>query len=256
MKKHLFLGALLLWCASIAFAQKKFTYLGFEFGPNYGLYKYTDTGGFLYTKNQYSAYFGVRLEQEITRNFSISVGVLQHNYGTNFRFKNDESFSTYTAMKNLQIPLRFSYTIPIKFGVPEVRFTPFIGAQYVMNKNFGKIDTIRERITPNFSNRYTALVKGTTQHYMLLEAGAGLDFMFQKGLTMSINGFYNHGLKEAANLDIVYRVNPADPNESQNAKVTTNGSYFGFSLGLRYPVSRFWQKLNPVKAKKTSETPK
>jgi hypothetical protein len=255
MKKHLFLG-MLLWCASLAVAQKKFTYLGFELGPNYGIYKYSDTGGFLYTKNQYSGYYAIRLEQEITRNFSISVGVLQHNYSTNFRFKTDESFASYVAMKNLQIPVRFSYTIPIKFGVPEVRFTPFIGGQYVMNKNFGKISMVTERITPNFSNYFTADIKGSTENYMLLEAGTGLDFMFQKGLTMSINGFYNHGLKEASNIDIVYRVNPADPSESQKAKVTTTGSYFGFSLGLRYPVSRFWQKLNPVKAQKTSETPK
>ncbi len=251
MKKRFFLGMLLCWCTFAAFAQKKFTYFGIETGPNLGIFKYSDTGGFLYNKTQFRTfYFAVRLEQEITRNISLSVGLLRHDYSTDFRFKNDESYTSYVAMRNFHIPVRLSYTIPLKFGVPEVRFTPFIGAQYVINSNFGTLQTVKERITPNFSNYYTADIKGTTKSYTLLEAGASLDFMFQKGLTMSIAGFYNHGIKEASNIDITYHVNPADIKEFQKAIVTTNGSYYGFSLGLRYPVSRFWQKLNPVKAKK------
>jgi hypothetical protein len=248
--KSLFV-VLLLCCVTLARGQKRFTYIGVEAGPNYGIFKFTDTGGFLYTKTQYDKpYIALRLEQELTRAFSISVGVLKHNYSTNFRFTNDESYSSYIAMQNLHIPVRLSYTIPIKFGVPEVRFTPFIGAHYVKNRAFGRLDTIKERLTPNFSNYFTGKINGLSSSYTLLETGAGIDFMFQKGLTMSVNGFYAHGLKAAAKVDLTYHVNPLDPKESQTATVTTSGSYFGFSIGFRYPISRFWQRLNPVKADK------
>lgn len=261
MKTQSLFVALLLCCVTFAVGQKKFTYFGIETGPNFGIFKFTDTGGFIYTKTQFDKpYIALRLEQEITSGLSISVGVLKHDYTTNFQFTNDESYSTYVAMQNLHIPVRLSYTIPIKFGVPEVRLTPFIGAQYVKNSAFGKSDTIKERLTPNFSNYFVGKINGSSSNYTLLEGGMGVDFMFQKGLTMSVNGFYAHGLKTAAQIDLTYHVNPMDAKESQTAVITTSGSYFGFSLGLRYPISRFWQRLNPVKAgkakEKTKEIPK
>ncbi len=250
MKKNVFTLVSLFCFTGILWGQKKFTYLGFELGPKYEIFHVTDQGGQVYTSPYFNqAYYGVFLEQELPRNFSLSVGAYKTEYGTNYRFKSDEGYTPATVMRNSHFNLKMAYTYPLKFGVPEIRITPYIGGHYVLNQNFGNDQKIRRSIAPNLSNYYTAQINTLSQNYMMLESGVGLDFMFLRGLTMSLKGYYVHGFKDITTINIDYHINPLDPVESTNAKVTSAGSFYGFSVGLKYPVSRFWQKLNQVKPK-------
>lgn len=217
---------------------RNFTYLGAEIGPKSELYTLKDNGTELYKRQNFaSGLSGIYLEQELNRHFSASMGIYFSRYGTDFGFRRDDGRYDFPSMRTYMFPLRLQATIPIFYGIPEIRIKPVAGVAGVVNSSFSR-DSVYGKIAPILSDQYSAILRyDFRQFYVLAETGLHLEMLFAKGIIASLGARYMKGFSTVAQSSINYRID----RKSYSGTLRSTGDLFNFSLSIKYPVSRFWQ---------------
>lgn len=227
----------------IAIGQNK-TYLGLEFGPKFDVYQAIDNGDGLYTKPfLYSPIYGVSLEQELNKTFSVETGFFVNDYGESFRVEGDFGYGTSNAIQAFQIPIRVKAKLAL---IPDrLHLIGTAGYTFAINNDYessGAGGSFTTSVNPDFNDStridYVSDYQ-LAQTYGLIEAGAALDFTLNNGLRLFLAGNYMTGLTRVVEIDVTYRIND---NPSQSATVYSNGGYFSFVFGLKYPISSLWKK--------------
>jgi hypothetical protein len=214
---------------------KKFTYFGVTLGLKSELFRVADSGNELYNKHNFqNGIMGIFFEQELNRWLSINSGFYFTNYGTDFRFKRDDGFNIFNTMKTSIMPLRFSFNLPISYGVPEIRLVPSIGTNFVLNNTNTAFET-RGSIAPDLSDTYSGTIYyNLKKFYFLAEGGLNFDILFAKGLIVSVGGRYYQGITDVAKVDLEYRIG----REINRGTLTSRGSFYSFQFGVKYPIRK------------------
>jgi hypothetical protein len=235
---YCFLGIVLLADAQPR-RKRVFTYAGVEVGAKFEQYGVLDKGNSVYTKLFFNRPFlGIKLEQELSQITMLGIGFYQTTYTTNFRFKGDQSYNAYDVLKTTHIPIRLLWKIPLSYGIPDVRLTPSLGINAVINRSYGKNESVRGRILPNFANFFTGTINKSIQKtYPLLEAGASVDIVFLDGWMLCLGANYYKGISRLVDVNIRYVIE----NKPNTAQVFSDGDFFSINLSAKYPISRFWK---------------
>ena len=216
---------------------RRFTYFGAEIGTKSELYQVTDNGNELNSRRSFSrGLSGIVLEQELNRYFSVGTGIYFSRYGIDFGFRRDAGRFDFPAMKTTMLPLRIQATIPIYYGIPELRIKPEAGLVAVLNHSFFR-DSIYGKIAPVLSDQYTGTMRyDFKQFYWLGEVGLNLEMLFAKGLIASLNARYQKGLTTVAQTSVNYRID----RKNYSGTLSSSGDFFNIGLSVRYPISRWW----------------
>jgi hypothetical protein len=219
--------------------KRVFTYAGIEAGAKFEQYGVLDKGDNVYAKPFFNTSFlGVKLEQEITQITMVGIGFYQTTYTTNFRFRGDQSYNAYDVLKTTHVPIRLLWKIPLSYGIPDIRLTPSLGIDVVLNRSFGQDDNVRGRILPNFANYYSGTInRSISKTYPLLEVGTSVDVVFIDGWMLCLGANYYKGISRLVEVDLKYVIE----NKPNEAQVFSDGDFFSLNLSLKYPISRFWK---------------
>jgi hypothetical protein len=218
---------------------KKFTYIGLNLGLKNELYQVIDAGNELYSKTNFRHNItGIFVEQELNRHILLGTGIYFTKHGIDFRFRRDNGFNVFPSMKTTLIPLRLGFTIPLFYGIPEVRLVPQVGFNAVLNRT-NDIVPIYGKIAPDLADTYEGnLNYDFSRWYFLAEGGLNFDILFAKGLIVSFGGKYFQGFTQVARLDVEYRI----ARVIDNGTLTSKGSFLGLYTGIKYPIHKFNKK--------------
>lgn len=239
---HLAFFVFLLHLPSLLLGQykyKKFTYIGINLGIKNELYKVIDSGNELYSKASFQhSISGIFIEQELNRWFTLGSGVYFSNYGVDFRFQSDNGFNIFKPMKTTLLPIKLGINLPIYYGIPEIRLSPQLGVNAVLNRSNNEYNVIG-KIAPDLSNAYEGKVSyNLSKWYFLAEGGLNLDILFAKGLIFTFGTRYCQGFTDVAKVDIGYRIDRA----FNVGELTSKGSFYTLHSGIKYPIHKFSKK--------------
>ncbi len=214
------------------------TYFGFEVGPKFEVYQYSDKGGYIYTKPFFSVLvYGFTIGQEINQTFLFETGLYFVDYSESYRVKKDVPYSITNALFVFQIPFRLKARLNLVKD--KLNLATTVGYSLNINSSYGTWgygrgtfidpqDTIVVFDSSDYKLRKT---------YPLLELGLALEYQFKNKLTIYLGGNFFIGLKRVINIDVSYKVNNGP---DQTATVFSNGSYYNFIFGVKYPISNLW----------------
>lgn len=215
----------------------RFTYFGVEIGAKNEIFQLNDNGNELYQKRNFQhGLSGLFIEQELNRWFNLGTGIYFTQYSSDFRFRRDDGFYSLPTMRTIMTPLRLQMTIPIYYGIPEIRIKPGIGVMTVFNKSQSR-DSLFGKIAPVLSDQYTGTIRYDFQkYYFLAEAGLQLELLFAKGIVAALSAQYHRGFNTIAETKIQYRIDK----KTFNGVLSSSGDFFNISLSVKYPISRWW----------------
>ena len=242
---------LLILSGNALYGQNKL-YLGFDFGIKEIIYQEVDSAGGIETPNIMNIIGGVNLAYEFNERFRIESGLYYHPYDEGFKVKGDFSYGISSSINAVEIPLR----LKSKFTLIKNKLFILgsIGYAYVKNLDYDPMFAGYiargygggSSSSGSYSNRYsyqsyTSFVK----HFSLIHAGLSLELNVFKGGMICFSTGYNTGFKKVIQMNVEYQINNQP---FQKAVVFTNGDYFNFMFGIKYPISNIWQSgLNKAK---------
>lgn len=209
---------------------RRFSYFGAEIGLKSEIYRVRDNGTELSRRQSFSrGLSGVVLEQELNRYLSAGTGLYFSKYGTDFGFRRDEGRVDFPSMQTVMIPLRLQATLPIYYGIPELRIKPGVGLTGVVNRSYFR-DSIYGKIAPVLSDQYSGTMRyDIRDFYWLAEAGLHLELLFAKGIVASLSTRYQKGFTKVAETTVNYRIDK----KSYSGTLSSSGDFFNFSLSIR-----------------------
>ena len=239
MNKHAIPAILLFW--SFSLNGQLTTYLTFEAGPQWGLIKVIDPGGYFESSNVNSSIAGITIGQEVTRNLSLVAGVYYQPYKGGINMIDDRPWTQRLAtFSSLLITLRAEYRV--QFTEFPVSLTPRIG--YVFNRiSFPDIPYQRAGILmapdgSTFSYNQTQQFTEPSRHF--LELGAALGLRFAGLWQASLNLSYLNGFNQVD--DPTFLLSYQDPpGNATEAEYRTKGNQVFTTLSFHIPVSNIWQ---------------
>ena len=237
----LIIKALFILLPFVAIGQNK-TYLGFEIGPKFEIYQYADNGNGLYTKPfLFSPVYGLTLEREINNTISAEMGFFINDYGESYRIKGDFGYSMSNAIMAYQIPLRLKARLNL---IKErLNIVTTIGYTFAINNDYGSSGsgsgfTSFSGLQYNDSTRTQDIsTYSLKKTYGLIETGIALDYRFKNSLTFYLAANYLTGFKRIIEIDVKYWINDWP---EQSGTVFSNGDYFSFVFGIKYPINNLW----------------
>lgn len=220
------------------------TSIGLEFGPKFEMYKSIDYGGYVFTFPFLSMpVIGICVEQEFNISeqndykMAFETGLRLVDYYESYRIKTIRQYSMSNAIFVYQIPIKLKIKIPL----PEnnISLNPAFGLSLNYNSDNtssggggvyfeDEVDKIIATDTSNYSLKKT---------YLLFEFGLSLNFKLKNDLELYCSGSYYLGSSRVIDIDVFYTVNSS---YMYKADVFSNGDYFSFVFGLKYPISNIW----------------
>lgn len=229
--------ALILFFSVISWAPaQKSTYFGLEFGPKYEVYQYSGSGEVIYTKPSLDLpVYGFNFSQELNKSILLETGLLFVDYSESYRFRQDYPYFASNAVYSLQIPLRIRSRIQLIKD--KLSLTSTVGISANINTSYGSWGYLRMGDIQNPTFLVDTANYSLQKSYPLLEGGIGLSYTFKKGMILNLNSQYFYGLQRVVDIDVYYAI---DGSPTRYVNVFSNGDYFSFTLGLKYPISNFW----------------
>lgn len=223
------------------------TTIGADFGVIFPKFELYDLGGKLKNGNLPSEIYGFNISQGIYKNLSLEAG---YNYftiygGPNFKFSYGSGGGN--ILDVYQFPLSLKYNFPI------------VKNKITGDVNFGIINCINASYNSYGQGSMTYISAGDTgkakyfervdfhRYFPMIEAGLGFNFRLFEDLYFSLNTSYQKGFLKVIEEEIYYQYNSQPV---QLAWQISRGNNFQVLLGLKYPVSNVWQKVEERKASK------
>ena len=176
--------------------------------------------------------------------YFIETGIYFNDYGESYKIKGQRPpTSSSNALYLIQIPFRLK--TKLNLIQDKLSLTSTLGYSLTVNTEPGSSGSgHRFQITDgemyNDSTRSAHINWYTNERFIhLFEAGLSLDYAFKNGLTFYISANLFSGFKKIVEMDVEYWINDGP---MQSGTVFSKGAYFSTLLGIRYPISKFWQK--------------
>lgn len=158
------------------------------------------------------------------------LGHVSINFGTTI----DHFIFSYTLQKEGKMDKGFLFNSKIKFNYSA-------GGGFSFNRSKEYYNSVYPNSSDGGSNQYTYMAYDAV-HYrdgfgLFLRGTGGFDFVNKKGKRkLSLNAFYNQGLKDMAHFDIHYRYgywnDPSKRVDVPHQILRSRGTTFGFSIGV------------------------
>lgn len=212
-------------------------YMSLEVGPKFEVYQSTDKGGVIYTKPfLYMPIYGLVLGHEINNVFSIESGLYINDYGESYRVLGDWGYGISNGFVAYQIPLRLKSQINLH--KERLKLSTHIGYHFAIHDAYYSTSRGGGHFTypqEGFTRTEDITVYDFRKTYSLIETGIGLDYLLKNSIILYLKANTLRGFSRVVETNVKYWV---DEGDEKNATVFSNGDYFSFVFGIKYPIKK------------------
>jgi len=241
MKKYTLTLVLVLFFLATQIRAQKNTYFGVEAGLKFDKFHVADSRGLMDTKSSFETLaYGFSIERELNEHLSFETGLTFVTYWQTNKFKGSDEWTSNNLINTYHIPITIRSNISLFGG--KLSFVP--AASYVLgiNGNYTSWGEGHETFAKSSGDKkievYDAWSSGKKKVFSLLGTEISLDLRLKNDMKIGLSAAYYAGLNKV--LDILY-VYQQTGEPQYEATTVSNGDYFSLSLGIKYPISRFWQ---------------